>query len=308
MLDAEAHSDNPKMDKKDDSLPTSATAGGGITHRRRRGMLAVLPDSVQHFPYDFAAWKEGYQDKRAQLLSRTKRQRRRRLYNNSINKKTQSSSVDDDLNQETSSDQVSAQSAAVALILVDPNQPYSLQVLDRLVQRLVLPENNHHLSQQQHVHGIVLLLLDTPGDDDDNHDDDVLRIQLENFLRHTGLSLLCIPTQQSSSSSSSWWPWFQTTLNLHTCPALCVLETHTGRRISGTAEEMALEWNTITTTAASAAAAASTATETETRIHAATSSHDPVLQAWRQGRSALSWSQQARAALTVPSAMPCVLS
>ena len=83
--------------------------------------------------------------------------------------------------------------------------------------------------------------------------------------------------QHSGLYTCSLTSTLQMTLSMSVCPALAVAKH--GIKVSAATEEMALEWNTVVE-------------EGE---------EDPVLEAWKHGKSALTWSQKALATAIMPS-------
>jgi hypothetical protein len=203
--------------------------------RRRRGILAFLPDTIDHFPYHADLFDAD------QLLA--KRQSR-----------------DDQCAVQISTNDTLASTAvaAVVLLLVDPQQPNSRRVLHQLLQRL-LHATPTAAAAADDMH-VIVVLSSTAG----------------LALQHSGLSV--VANSNFLLMALAWTA----------CPALAVVETATGRKVSAAAEEKALDWYPLRMT-----------NENE-------NNEDPVLQAWRQGRSALTWKQQVLTAVLVPS-VPCTI-
>ncbi|GAX16410.1 hypothetical protein FisN_10Hh353 [Fistulifera solaris] len=137
---------------------------------------------------------------------------------------------------------------SVAVFLVDPRQPSSRHFIPLFVRRLAQRSNTT-------ARGIFVIMTD-------DLDESVL-----DYLEHSGLAWTYLSTCS---------PFLTQVLSWTSCPALAVCTSTTGRKISATAEEMALEWHPY-------------------------SDPDPVVTAWNAGVSALSWRQQMAAAILAPS-------
>ena len=241
--------------------------------RRRRGILAFLPDSIEVFSYDADCWrKKGHMPAIAGASTKRQRRRHRQMAKQSVD------AGGEKYSRSCNTDETLQDSSAVVIFLMDPHQVSSLRLLRRLIERLVLSENQIEGSasddsmkeavarSHQRVHGIVVL--SAPR----RHG------AVQELLRHSGLSLLAMTEA----------PLLKTVLQWTACPALSVLDASTGRNMSSAAEEMALEWHPF-----------------NCQQLGENVSTDAVLNAWQQGQSALTSKQKVRAALTVPSAMPC---
>jgi hypothetical protein len=121
-------------------------------------------------------------------------------------------------------------------------------------------------TENHRVHGIVVLATGATTNSQQMHD----------HLQHSGLSLV---------DSSGFSPAMQLALSWTVSPSLAVVETAKGQKISCNAELVALDWYSLP--------------------YHDSSESDPVLEAWQQGRSSLTSTQQALAAVIVPTAMPC---
>ena len=204
---------------------------------RRRGVLAFLPDTLHHYPYDEQAWK----------LAERKRPRRAPV--SAVEQAPRQEEEEEEEEENVNTSDYLASASAVAILLLDPVQPSSRRWLHLLQQRL---RQEQQKSQSEHpIRLIVVIVASSTGQSP--------------LLQHSG----CFVARTNNM--------LQTACGFQACPALAVVEPKQGRKVSSATEEWALEWNLPSDTLV-----------------------DPVIKAWKEGRSALTWKQQALATVLSP--------
>jgi hypothetical protein len=198
--------------------------------RRLKGILALLPDTASMCAYDEAAWNSkqqlagSAQHHRGMMMVTTRRQRKRT--------KRQAAAKSDDLENGISdaptgtltvrlTDIILHETDVAVLFLFDPYQPYSVKLLQKLVSVC------HPPSDDAAAGTIHLLAVTQRGD---------CKAVVNQLLQHSGVLLL--PYNEDASFAG-----LQLAVGFSSCPAIAVLDCHSGRKVSCPQEDLAVDWN-----------------------------------------------------------------
>nr|ACV82572.1 hypothetical protein [uncultured bacterium] len=179
------------------------------SEHRLKGILALMSDSVCHYPYDRAAWSsQAAVEQRRKYASHHKRRTQQQQW---IDENKQEMALTDLLSSATCT---SDQSTVVTIFVFDPFQNHSQNLLEKVVD--VCSDCT----------GIQCLVVSQrPG------------VSIDPLLQYSGVAE--VPLDETFGI------WGMTACGISACPSIVVLDGKTGRKISSQAEVVAVESNSV---------------------------------------------------------------
>jgi hypothetical protein len=184
--------------------------------RRLKGILALLPIDVMLYAYNKAEWNA----KQGSALVVTHRQRRRKKRESALLQDIEGARIGTTAQTITLYEHIHARDVTV-IFLMDPYQPYSVQLFQKLVTVCQL-KGDDALVGEAKIHCLVVTQC-------------VATAVIDSLLQHSGMLLL--------PCDENFVVW-KLAAGFSACPSIAVVESATGRRVCGVHEDLAVDWNT----------------------------------------------------------------